>query len=539
MSLNNIEFSNLCLVNGNIITMDPTNPKAEAVLIRGGTILRVGFSEEIKAQCDETTKVIDLAGKTVLPGLHDTHIHLLSRGILLQEIELREARSIEEIKEKVREEAGKKAPGAWITGRGWNDNIFVTEKRFPTRFDLDQATPDHPVALRRVCGHIVVANSMALEIANITAGTQSPPGGQIDKDPETNEPTGILREDARNMVQNLISYSDKEYYSALKAACELALSKGITTIHCLPTNSRAKSPELKIFQKLYKRGDLPLRVYLMIPEPSLPNLLELGISTGFGNSYLKIGGIKVLLDGSFGGHTAAMMEPYNDQPDNKGILIYSEEQLHTVVKKAHNAGFQLGIHTIGDRAARIAIDAIEAALEENPREDSRHRLEHASTLSPGLIQRMKKLGMVAAAQPPFIKSDGDWVPDRLGDKRSRYVYPFKTMITAGIKVAAGSDCPVELMDPFQGIQDAVTRVTVNGTVFVPEERVSVEQALRMYTLDAAYGAFEEHIKGSIEPGKFADMIIVSDNPFDVPTDKISEIEVAQTIVGGKIVYTKK
>lgn len=532
------ELSTLCLVNGNIITMNPINPKAEAVLIRGETINRVGSSHEIKAQCDETTKIIDLAGKTVLPGFHDTHIHLLSRGILLQEVELRETRSIEEIKKKVKEEASKKAPGAWITGRGWNDNIFITEKRFPTRYDLDEVAPDHPVVFRRVCGHIVVANSKALELANITADTESPPGGQIDKDPETNEPTGILREDAGNMVKNLISYSDEEYYSALKAACELALSKGITTIHCLPTSSRAKSPEMKIFQNLYIRGDLPLRVYLMIPESSLSNLIKLGISTGFGNPYLKIGGIKVLLDGSFGGYTAAMIEPYNDKPNNKGILIYTEEQIHNIVKKAHNAGFQLGIHTIGDKAATIAIDAIEAALEENPRADSRHRLEHASTLSPELIRRMKKLGMVAAAQPPFIKSDGDWVPARIGEERSRYVYPFKTLLEAGVKVAAGSDCPVELIDPFQGIQDAVTRVTVNGKVFIPEERVSVEQAIRMYTIDAAYGAFEEHIKGSIEPGKLADMIIVSDNPFDVPTDKISEIEVEQTIVGGKIAYSK-
>ena len=191
----NPELSNLCLVNGNIITMNPTNPKAEAVLIRGETIIGVGSSHEKKAQCDESTKIIDLAGKTVLPGLHDTHIHLLSRGILLQEVELREARSIEEIKKKVKEEANKKAPGVWITGRGWNDNFFITEKRFPTRYDLDEVAPDHPVVFRRVCGHIVVANSKALELAKINIDTESPPGGQIDKDPETNEPTGILRED--------------------------------------------------------------------------------------------------------------------------------------------------------------------------------------------------------------------------------------------------------------------------------------------------------------------------------------------------------
>jgi len=439
---------------------------------------------------------------------------------------------------KIKEEASKKVPGSWEVGRGWDDNTFISEKRFPTRYDLDEVAPNHPVILVRVCGHITVINSKALEVVGVSKDTESPERGQIDKDPTTNEPTGVMRESAGHLMRNQVSFTDEELVEGLKAACDLAASKGITSIHCLPSSSTAPSPEIKTFQTLLMRDELPIRVYLMIPEPSFPKLADIGMFTGFGNSQLKIGGIKVLLDGSLGGRTAAMLEPYSDEPSNEGILIYSEEKLHEIVKNAHNAGFQLGIHTIGDKAAKIAIDAVEAALKESPRDDSCHRLEHASCLSAELIQRMKKLGMVGAVQPPFIYSDGAWTPDRIGDERARYVYPFKTMLDAGIKLTGGSDCPVERMDPFPGIQAAVTRLTAEGEIFIPEERVSVEEAIRMYTLDAAYGAFEEDIKGSIEPGKLADMVIVSDDPFKIPKDKIREIEVETTIMGGKIVFSK-
>jgi len=517
--------------------MDPTNPRAEAVFIRGETIIGVGTNEAINTHCDKSTKIIDLKGKTVLPGLHDAHIHILSRGTLFQQLDLREARSIDEIKEKIKDQVNKKPLGSWIIGRGWNDNIFITERRFPTRYDLDEVAPNHSVFLRRVCGHICIVNTKGMERVGITNTTENPDGGQIDKDPDTNEPTGVLRETARSLVLNKIILSDEEYVAALKAACDLALSKGITSIHCLPMNSTEPSPDLKAFQTLYMRGELPLRAYLMIPEPSLSNFADLGMFTGFGNSWLKIGGIKILGDGSLGGSTAAMLEPYTQNPNNRGILIYTEEQLHEIVKKAHNAGFQVGIHAIGDWAVTIALDAIEAAIEENPRTNSRHRLEHAECLSPKLMERIHKLGVVAAMQPPFIYSDSDWVTDRIGEDRARYVNPLKTMLDLGIKISAGSDCPVELMDPFIGIQAAVTRITAEGKVFVPEERVSVEEAIRMYTLDAAYGAFEENIKGSIESGKLADMIVISANPFEIPPDKISEIEVETTIVGGKVAYS--
>lgn len=538
MGLKHFEKSNLCLVNGNIITLDPGNPLAEAVALSDGKIIGVGTSEEVKSLFDENVKLIDLEGKTVLPGFTDCHIHLLGFGAMLNMLDLKGVKSIEEIKERLRKEAERKASGSWIVGHGWDDST-LSEKRFPTRWDLDEAAPDNPVTLMRVCGHISCVNSKALEAANITAETESPPGGKIDKDPETNEPTGIMREAAGFMVINLVSLGDEDYALALKRACEAAVSKGLTSIHCMPILDQAQAFQGRVFQTLLMQGELPLRVYLQIPEATLSSLMELGFYTGFGNPRLKIGAIKIILDGSLGGRTAAMLEPFSDDPENRGILIYDEAKLREIVKKAHMAEFQLAIHCIGDRAAVVALDAIEEALREKPKENHRHRIEHASVLNEELIERMKKLGIVASVQPPFIVSDGRWMLDRVGEERAKYVYPFKTLLEEGIKLAAGSDCPVEFMDPLPGIQAAVSRKVTPDYTFIPEQRVSVEQAILMYTLGAAYASFEEDIKGSIETGKLADFVILSDDPLKVPTDKIAGIEVEMTIVGGEIVYSKK
>ncbi|MEX2704517.1 MAG: amidohydrolase [Candidatus Freyrarchaeum guaymaensis] len=530
--------SNLCLVNGNVITLDSSNPRAEAVAIRDGKIIGVGSRDEVKSLfVDEEVRLIDLDGGTVLPGFTDCHIHLLGYGLMLNMLDLRGVKSIAEIKERLRKEAERRPGGSWIVGHGWDDSLLA-EGRLPTRWDLDEAAPDNPTSLMRVCGHITCVNSKALELANITAETESPPGGQIDKDPETGEPTGILREAAGFMILGMVSLREEDYVLALRAACEYAVSRGLTSVHCMPLIEQDQSIQGRVFQILLMRGELPLRVYLNIPESSLQSLVDLGFYTGFGGSKLKIGAIKVILDGSLGGRTAAMLEPFSDDPENRGILLYDEEKLREIVKTAHGADCQLAIHCIGDRALKIALDAIEEALKEKPKRDHRHRIEHASVLSEELIERMRKLGVVASVQPPFIVSDAPWMFNRVGEERARYVYPFKTLLEKGIKLAAGSDCPVEDMDPLKGIQAAVSREVNPEYTFVPEQRVSVEQAIRMYTIDAAYASFEEKVKGSIEVGKLADLVVLSDNPLSVPVDKIGEIEVKMTIVGGEIVYSK-
>ncbi len=530
------ELQDLCLVNGNIITMDPTNPKAEAMVTCGEKIIGVGTCEEMKAISGETTKVIDIEGKTILPGFIDCHVHLPSSGALLTQLNLKDAKSIENIKEKIRIEAGKKAPGAWIVGRGW-DNTILAEKRFPTRWDLDAAAPNNPVLLVRICTHIVLVNSKALELVNITRNTESPLGGQIDKDPETNEPTGILRETATSLVRSIVSFSDEEYLSNIRAVFELAVSKGITSIHALPELDLAVAPQWKALQTLLMQNELPIRIYFLIPEESLYPLIDLGLATSFGNSKLKIGSIKVFMDGALGGRTAALLEPYCDDLENSGIQVYTGEQLQEIVKTAHEADFQLAIHCIGDKAVTVALNSIESALEEKPKPDHRHRIEHASVLNKELIWRMHKLGVVASVQPPFVFSD-TWISDRIGEKRSRFVYAFNSMLNEGVKLAAGSDAPTEEMNPLFGIQILVSRETSTKEIYFLEEQISVEQAIRMYTLDAAYASFEEYMKGSIEPGKLADLVVLSDDPLQVPIDKISEINVEMTIVGGKIVYSK-
>jgi len=536
MNLNK-KASNLCLLNGNIITLDSSTPRAEALLTQGESIIGVGTSDEIHAMCDESTKIINLEGKTVLPGFVDCHVHLPSTGALLTQLNLKEATSIDEIKEKIKEEAQNKASGEWIIGRGWDNTKFRTEQRFITRWDLDEVAPDNPVLLVRICTHIVTVNSKALEIVGITKGTESPEGGQIDKDPGTNEPTGILRETATALVRRVVSFSREEYLSNLKVVFEEAVRHGITSIHSLPELDLAVAPQWNAVQTLLMRDELPLRIYFLIPEESLSTLIDLGLSTNFGNSILKIGCIKVFMDGALGARTAALLEPYRDDPESKGLPIYSEEQLQKIVKTVHNANFQLAIHCIGDKAVTEALNAIEAALKETPRSNHRHRIEHASVLSKELIQRMGALGVVASVQPPFIYSD-TWISDRVGENRTKFIYVFKSMLKEGIKLVAGSDAPTEAMNPLFGIQTLVSRETAANEIFLPEERVSVEEAIQMYTLDAAYGAFEEDKKGSIESGKLADMIVLSANPYEIPPDKIGEIEVEMTIVGGKIVYSQ-
>jgi predicted amidohydrolase YtcJ len=381
-------------------------------------------------------------------------------------------------------------------------------------------------------------NSKALEIVGITKGTESPEGGQIDKDPGTNEPTGVLRETATALVRRVVSFSREEYLSNLKAVFEEAVRHGITSIHSLPELDLAVAPQWNAFQTLLMQDELPLRIYFLIPEESLPMLVDIGLSTNFGNSKLKIGSIKVFMDGALGARTAALLETYRDDPESKGLPIYSEEKLQNIVNAVHNANFQLAIHCIGDKAVTEALNTIESALNETPRPNHRHRIEHASVLSIELIQRMGALGVVASVQPPFIYSD-TWISDRVGESRSKFIYAFKSMLKEGINLAAGSDAPTEAMNPLFGIKTLVSRETADDEIFLPEERVSVEEAIRMYTLDAAYSAFEEDIKGSIESGKLADLIVLSANPFEISPDKINEIEVKMTIVGGKIIYSQR
>ena len=520
-----MQYADLVLKNANVLTMNPLVPHAEAIAIKDQKIVAVETNKQIKPWIGKQTKVMNLDGKTVVPGFIDAHVHMRGFGRFLTWINLRGVDSIREMQQLLRERTQKTPEGKWILGRGWDQERFK-EKRYPTRWDLDEVALDNPVIFTRFCGHMCVANGKTLELAGITRDTVAPSGGQIDKNPETGELTGILRENAMNLVWNIVPEpSEKELTEICVLASQKAVEAGLTGVHWL-----VHSPaEIRILQKLRKEGKLPLRVYLVVPVEFMDCLIDAGLVTGFGDHMIKIGAIKILADGSLGARTAALKQPYDDKPSTKGMMLYSQRSLNGLILKAHKAGFQLAIHAIGDQTVDIALKALKKTLEVSPREDHRHRVEHASVLNKILIQRMKKLGVIASVQPHFVVSDF-WVEKRLGKERARWTYPFKTLIEKGVMVAGGSDCPVEPISPLLGIYAAVNR-----EIF-PQERITVEEALRIYTVNAAYASFEEKIKGSIEAGKLADLVVLSDDLRKIEPSKIRDVSVEMTIVGGKIIY---
>lgn len=521
-------YADLVLFNGNIVTMNSAQPKAQAVAIKRGKFVAVGANKQILSYAEESTKKIDLKGKTVVPGFVDAHVHGASLGRVLSQINLRNVKSIREIQRKVKQWTKKTAEGKWIIGRGW-DQDKLAECRYPSRFDLDQAAPRHPVFLLRVCGHLGVVNSKAMKLAGITKQTKPPKGGRIDRDPKTGEPNGVLRENALNLIYNVLpKSSEKNLTSTCLLACQKMVEEGITTAHWIISSAS----ELRVLQRLNSRNMLPIRIYVLIPVEFLDTLVELGLSTGFGGDRIRVGSVKILADGSLGARTAALKQPYNDAPKTEGMMLYSQNQLEKFVEKAHETNLQLAIHAIGDRTVEVVLKILEKELRKVPKENHRHRLEHVSVLNSRLIKRMRKIGVVASVQPHFVVSDF-WIVDRLGKARARWGYAFKSLLKEGIVAMGGSDAPVEPVSPILGVYAAVARKTF------PQERLTVDEALRIYTVNAAYGSFEEDVKGSIEKDKLADLVVLSQDPYKTTPQQIRDIRVEITIVGGNIVYTRK
>jgi predicted amidohydrolase YtcJ len=516
-------YATLVLLNGEVYTLDHKKPKAQAVAVLHDKIVYVGENSEASKLVGPQTKVIDLDGKILLPGFTDCHVHMAGFGRSLSALNLRDVTSIAQLKELIREKSQQLERGTWILGYRWDQEKFA-EKRLPTRWDLDEATTNNPVVLFRVCTHICVANTKALEKAEIGKDTVAPSGGEIDIAPSTGELTGILREKALELFFDAFpKASEEEIFQVCFVACRRAVEAGLTGVHWI-----VESPaEMRVIQKMRREGKLPLRVYIFVPVEFLENLEGLGLMRGFGDSMVKIGGLKILLDGSLGAQTAALCEPYNDAPETSGILTFHQEDFEALVFNAHKAGLQLAVHAIGDKAMDIALGAFEKALKKIPNVDHRHRIEHASVLNRELIRRMKRLGVIASVQPHFTVSDF-WVEDRLGEKRARWVYPFKSLMKAGVVVCGGSDCPVEPISPLLGIWAALVK---QPNV---EERLTVEEAIRLYTANAAYTSFEEKSRGTIEEGKLADMVVLSDDPFKIKPEKIRDVKVLMTFVGGQM-----
>jgi len=513
--------ADMVLSNCSIVTMNPSAPRAEAVAVKRGKIVYVGTSSGVKGWIGGKTKTIDLKSKTVVPGFTDSHAHMFLLEHPFPWLDLRYVSSIKEIQSRVKAKVQETGKGKWILGRGW-DQDRLKEKRFPTRWDLDKVSPDNPVLLTRVCGHVAVANSRALQMARISKNTAASLSEFVDRDPKNDEPTGLLREKAVDLVSNLLEPREEELLNACRKACADAVKAGLTSVTCITNEPN----EIHTLQKLRKPGQLPLRVYTMVPAECLDNFKGRQLN----DSFLKLRCIKIFTDGSLGARTAALQKPYTDDPSTTGILYHSLAQLKNLIKEADEAGFQVAVHAIGDKAVKETLKAFDVALPKERITRHRHRIEHASVLNPNLIKQVKALGLAVCIQPHFIVSDF-WIPQRLGPERARWTYAFKSLMENGVQLAASSDAPVEPLSPLLGIWAAATQHP-----FL-EERLSVREALKTYTVDAAYFSFEENVKGSIEVGKYADFTVLSHNPLKVKPEKIKDIRVEMTIVDGKVVYS--
>jgi predicted amidohydrolase YtcJ len=521
--------ADIVLVDCNVLTMNPSQPRAEAVAIKKNKIAKVGTNKEIKPLIGNNTKVIKLDGLTVLPGLIDTHLHIADFGRFLTWLDLKNVNSITEIKSMVKESAQKKPKGKWILGQGWDQSSFP-EQRTPNRQDLDEAAPDHPVTLYHKSGCMCVVNSKALQLAEITKETQDPEGGKIEHDPETGEPTGVLHENAMSLVWKAIPEPDEEeVFEATAEACRKVVEAGVTSVQWIVSSLA----EIKLIQRLRSENRLPLRVYIIYPADVLEQVSGLR-QEGLDDDWLQIGGVKIFSDGSLAERTAALKEPYSDCPTTKGKLLYTKQDFSALVNRLHKADYRMVLHAMGDRAIEMVTETLEQLLKETPKQNHRYRIEQAAVLNKSLIKRLKKLEVNVAVQPCTIISEFTaWSAiERLGKERARWLYPLASLTKEGIRISGGSDCPMEQVSPFLGMQAVVTRQ------FFPEEQISIDNALRMYTVNAAFVSFDEKIKGSVEEGKLADLTVVSDDPRTVSPNEICDIEVRMTFVDGKIVYQK-
>jgi predicted amidohydrolase YtcJ len=527
-------------VNGTIRTMNPESPQVECVAVSGGMILHAGLKQECQSLISEETETFDLAGKTMLPGFSDNHLHLLGYGISLIVVNLSGLTSIEQVVEKVRKRAAEIRSGEWVIGRGWDQNEYI-ENRFFDRHDLDRASKDHPIIMSRICGHAAVVNSRALELAMIDRHTPNPGSGVIEKDIITGEPNGILHEDAINLVSDGVPrYTFDDLKSALGKAMVEAIKAGVTSVTTDDVNAAGGLEEcIRLYQSQWDDGKPAVRAYLLVAGKYLDEALAKGYRTGWGDERVKVGPLKLFQDGSLGARTAALMDPYTDQPDTRGILVHSQEDFNQTIAKAHRAGMQIGVHAIGDAAILSTLESLALAQNDSPRADSRHRIIHYEVITPSILEKSKELGIIADIQPKFLTTDGSWLEKRLGQDRSVYACAWRTILDAGIPAVGGSDCPVEPLDPLLGIHAAVTRTVYSnpGISWNPAEKLTIEEATALFTRDGAFGSFEEAIKGTIQPGRLADFVILDSDPWQVDPDRLDKIQVAATIIDGKLCYS--
>jgi predicted amidohydrolase YtcJ len=545
-STTHAQHSSVILVNGKVWTENPAQPIAHAVALDGNKILAVGDDASIRKLAGPDTKVIDLRGRLLLPGFNDAHVHFLDGGASLISVELGTANSPAEFKERIVQFARTRAPGTWLRNGNW-DHQRWNPPNLPNHQLIDEACGDHPALLWRTDGHMALANALALKLAGIDRNTKDPPGGEIERDKDGN-PTGILKDSATALVVRVIPpLSAAEQNQAMEAALHEAAIHGITSVQNLADTPEDESqPKVfREFQKFEREGKLTVRIYQGVRVRDWKMFADPGIVAPFGSTLLRIGNLKAFADGALGSETAWMDEPFANNPSNRGLAspdLLDVEKFYGEMRGADNAGLQLTIHAIGDHAISTILDLYARLENDNGPADRRPRIEHVQHIHPADYPRFAKLGVIASMQPYHAIDDGRWAEKVLGPERIHSSYAWKSLLDAGATLAFGSDWAVAPLDAVLGIYAATTRRTLDGKTpggWIPEQCITVAQAAHAYTVGSAFAEHQEKVKGSIEPGKLADLVVLSDDIFSIPPEQIQKTKVDMTVFDGRVIYERK
>ena len=538
-------YPSLILLNGKIWTENPKQPQVEALAIARNRIVAAGGNEEIRKLAGPDSRIIDLRGRRVVPGFNDAHVHFYNGGDGLASVQLHDANSPAELRTTIGEFARTRPKGAWLLNGDW-DHERWTPAKLPTHELIDDVTPDHPVFVSRVDGHMALANALAMKLAGVDENTKDVPGGVIVRD-EKGRPTGIFKDAAEDLIARVIPAAGAdEILRALRAAQRYAAENGVTSVQDMGVDGGADWPDvLRAYQVLHNSGEQTVRIAVHTPLGQWKRVAELGVAAFFGDDRLQIGGLKGFADGSLGSTTAWFFQPYVDAPNTSGIpsaALSNPEQMYANMLGADKAGIQIAIHAIGERANRTILDFYERIEKENGERDRRARIEHAQHLAAQDIPRFARLHVIASMQPYHAIDDGRWAEKRIGPERIKTSYAFRSLLDSGAVLAFGSDWSVAPMKPLLGIYAAATRRTLDGknpNGWVPEQKISVAEAVHAYSVGSAYASGEEKIKGTLEPGKLADAVVLSADIFVIDPVQIENTKVDITIFDGKVVYERR
>jgi predicted amidohydrolase YtcJ len=537
------DCATLVLVDGHVWTENPAQPQAEAIAVYGNRILRVGTSDEVRRLAGPSTRVIDLHGRRVVPGFNDAHVHFVTGGLVLANVQLLDVSSQAEFRERISRFAQSQPSGAWILSGIW-DHERWTPAALPIHQLIDDVTPKNPVFVMRLDGHMGLANALAMKLAGVDRNTPDMPGGVIVRDAEGN-PTGMFKDAAMTLIHRVIPpLTLQQTETAIVAAQREAARNGVTSVQEMADDQDDTSgPEhLRALQALEREGRLAVRISVNLRLVDWKNLAGSGIQAGFNDGLIQVGGLKAFADGGLGASTAWLFAPYNDAPNTSGLAtdeLQHPEQMYADIHGADKAGLQIAIHAIGDRANRTILDFYQRLEKDNGPRDRRLRIEHAQHLTAVDIPRFAQLHVIASMQPYHAIDDGRWAQKRLGAERIRYAYDFRSLLNSGAILAFGSDWPVAPLEPLMGIYAAVTRRTLdnrNPNGWIPEQKVSVAQAVHAYTVGSAYAQFDEKSKGSLETGKLADLVVLSQDIFNIDPVEIENTRVALTVFDGRVLY---